>query len=199
MATAERVYTSVTMEAQVDSNGHIHEPRVRESLRTGAEVQGMLDQARADQVEAEGLKKDKEYNDALEKRASWIEFGVGVGVATGAAFLPPVAAAGVAGTLIPLGMEQGQSLVEETLGGVIGDWTESKQKDSGGDIQEQRNEIYKAGEFNAGYPMTQFLSRHHIDLDNSNFAQDLETDLIAGYGKGTDRENQQGVRAQTGD
>lgn len=95
------------MEAQVDSNGHIHEPRVRESLRTGAEVQGMLDQARADQVEAEGLKKDKEYNDALEKRASWVEFGVGVGVATGAAFLTPVAAAGVAGTLIPLGMETG--------------------------------------------------------------------------------------------
>ncbi|MFF4400519.1 hypothetical protein [Streptomyces sp. NPDC001480] len=199
VATAERVYTSTGMEAQVDANGHIHEPRVREALRTGAEVQGMLDQSRADQVEAEGLKKDKEYNDALEKRASWIEFGAGVGVATGAAFLPPVAAAGVAGTLIPLGMEHGEALVEQVLGDGIGDWAESNQKDSGDDIQKQRNEIFKAGEFNASYPMTDFLNRHHISPDDSNFAQTLETDLTAGYGKGTDRENQQGVRPQTGD
>ncbi|MEU8733584.1 DUF6571 family protein [Streptomyces tendae] len=199
VAIAERVYTTATMENQVGSDGGINEPRVREALRTGAEVQGMLDQSRADQVEAEGLQADKEYNEALEKRTAWIELGVGVGVATGAAFLPPVAAAGVAGTLIPLGMEHGQALVEQVLGDAIGEWAESKQQDSGDDIQEQRREIFKAGEFNAGYPMTQFLDRQGINPDESNFAQNLETDLTAGYGKGTDRENQQGVRPQTGD
>ncbi|MGW0992900.1 DUF6571 family protein [Streptomyces sp. NPDC002520] len=198
VANAERIYTSAGMEAQVDANGHIHEPRVREALRTGAEVQGMLDQARADQVQAAGVAKDKEYNDALEKRASWIEFGAGVSIAAGAAFLPPVAAAGVAGTLIPLGMEQGQALLEQAMGDAVGDWAESDQKDSGDDTQKQRNEIFKTGEFNAGYPMNEFLNRHHINPDDSNFAQTLETDMIAGYGKGTDRESQQGVRPQAG-
>ncbi|MFE0203180.1 DUF6571 family protein [Streptomyces sp. NPDC058985] len=199
VAVAERVYTTVTMENQVGSDGNINEPGVREALRTGAEVQGMLDQSRADQAEAEGLKADKEYNEALEKRSAWMELGVGVGIATGAAFLPPVAAAGVAGTLVPLGMEHGQALLEQVLGDAIGDWAESKQQDSGDDIQEQRREIFKAGEFNAGYPMTQFLERQGINPDESNFAQDLETDLTSGYGKGTDRENQQGVRPETGD
>ncbi|MFI6208718.1 hypothetical protein ACIBAI_20310 [Streptomyces sp. NPDC051041] len=199
VATAERVYTTAMMQSQVDSNGHINEPHVREALRTGAEVQGMLDQARADQVEAEGLKKDEEYNKALEERAAWIELGVGAGIAVGAAFLPPVAAAGVAGTLIPIGMEQGQALLEQLLGDAIGDWVESEQQDSGDDVQEQRKQIYKAGEFNAGYPMKQFLEQQGINPDNSNFAQNLEIDLIAGYGKGIDRENQQGVRPATGD
>ncbi|WP_432083417.1 DUF6571 family protein [Streptomyces sp. WAC 04229] len=199
VAVAERIYTTATMENQVGSDGRIDEPGVREALRTGAEVQGMLDQSRADQVEADGLQADKKYNEALEKRTAWIEFGVGVGVATGAAFLPPVAAAGVAGTLIPLGMEHGQALVEQVLGDAIGDWAKSEQQDSGDDVQEQRREIFKAGEFNAGYPMTQFLERRGINPDESNFAQDLETDLTAGYGKGTDRENQQGVRPETGE
>lgn len=194
VARAERIYTSATMEAQVDSNGHINEPHVREALRTGSEVQGMLDQSRADQVEAEGLKKDKEYNDALAKRGGWIEFAAGVGVATGAAFLPPVAAAGVAGTLIPLGMEHGQALIEKTLGDSLGDWTESSQKDSGDDIQKQRSAIYRAGEINASQPLKEFIGRHGISADDDGFSQDLESDFDTGYGKGTDRENQQGVR-----
>ncbi|MBC2867687.1 DUF6571 family protein [Streptomyces mexicanus] len=199
VATAERVYTSSAMDGQVNSHGHINEPGVREALRTGAEVQGMLDQSRADQVEAEGLQKDKEYNEALQKRASWVQFGVGVGIATGAAFLPATAAVGVAGTLIPLATDQGKAFVQQVMGNFVGDWAESDQRDSADDIQKQRSQIFKTGEFNAGYPMTQFLAQHHINPDESNFAQDLETDMIAGYGKGTDRENQQGVRPQTGD
>jgi hypothetical protein len=199
VSTAGRVYTSSVMEAQVDANGHIHEPRIREAVRTGAEIQGMLDQARADQVQAEGLHKDKEYNDALEKRASWIEFGAGVGIATGAAFLPPVAAAGVAGTLVPLAMEHGQGALEQYLGNVIGDWAESKQQDSKDDIQQQRIEIFRAGEQTAESPMKYFLEQHRISRDDSQFAQTLETDLTTGYAKGCDRENQQGVLPQADD
>ncbi|WP_129306236.1 DUF6571 family protein [Streptomyces sp. L2] len=199
VATAERVYTGTAMEAQVDSSGHIHEPRVREALRTGSEVQGMLDQARADQVEAEGKEKDQEYNDALAKRTAWWTFGAGVGIATGAAFLPPAAAAGVAATLIPLAVDQGKALAQQTIGNFIGDWGESDQQDSGDDIQKQRRAIFTVGESNAQYPMDHFLKHHRIDPDTSNFAQNLETDMVAGYGKGTDRENQQGVLPQTGD
>ncbi len=197
VAYAERLYTTSAMEAQVDTNGNIHEPRVREALRTGAEVQGMLDQARADQVKAEGLKRDEEYNKALEERSGWVQFGAGVGIAAGAAFLPPVAAAGVAGTLIPLATDQGTALIGKLVGDGIGDWAQSDQKDSGDDIQKQRAKIFQVGEFNAGYPLKHFLAEHNITADESNFAQSLETDLNAGYGKGTDREQQQGVTPQT--
>ncbi|GAA3835388.1 hypothetical protein ACFS5L_36525 [Streptomyces phyllanthi] len=199
VSLAERVYTSSVLGAQVSEDGTINEPAAREAVRTGAHVQGLLDQSRADQVTAENVKKDEEYNKALEKRAGWIEFGVGVGVAAGAAFLPPVAAAGVAATLIPVATDAGTGMVEQMLGNVVGDWAESNQQDSGEDTHEQRAAIYFAGEHNAEIPMKQFILRNGIDRSNSDFGQDLEEAWLSGYDSGTARATEQGQHPQTGD
>ena len=145
-----------------------------------------------------GIAKDKEYNDALEKRSGWVEFGTGVAVASGVALLPEVAAVGVAATLIPLATDTGSGALEHVIGNVIGDWNESEQQDSSKDIQDQRRAIFAAGEANAEVPMERFLDNHSIKRDET-FGQNLEEAWLSGYGKGTDREDQQGSLPQTED
>ncbi|MGW0555623.1 hypothetical protein ACWDZ6_15630 [Streptomyces sp. NPDC002926] len=186
LSNAEKVYTTSVLDAQVGDNGTINQAHAREAVRTGGEVQGMLDESRADQVKADGLAKDEAYNKALEKRAGWIEFGTGVGIAAGAAFLPPVAAAGVAATLIPVITDAGTGALEQHLGNVIGDWSESKQQDSGDDVLKQRIAIYNAGEATSEAPMREFMKVHGIERD-SPFGGDLEEALNSGYDKGSNR------------
>ncbi|MFD5159068.1 hypothetical protein ACFWMJ_13470 [Streptomyces hawaiiensis] len=201
VSSAGQVYTTSVLEAQVGANG-IDEGPARDATRSGANIQGILDHARADQVKAEGVAADKEYNDALEKRNGWVEFGTGAvvaaGVAGGVAFLPGVAAAGIAATAIPVMTDTGQGMVEQQIGNVIGDWTETKQQDSSEDVQEQVRNIYTAGRENSESPARKFMENHHI-RDNSVFGQDLEDAWTGGYNDGINREDQQGQLPQTGE
>ncbi|MEU5251522.1 hypothetical protein [Streptomyces longwoodensis] len=192
ISVAQQVYGASALDAQVDGD-RINEPQAREIVRTGAEMQGILDQARADQVQAEGLAKDEAYNKSLEKKTAWVQFGAGVGIAAGAAFLPPVAAAGVAGTLIPVFTGAGQGALTQQINDVIGTSAETMQQDSADDIQAQRDEIYRAGQLAAGSPMTEFMDRHGIQSDRDDFGQDLEEALNSGYTKGCNGENQHGA------
>lgn len=197
LGNAEKIYSMSMLNAQVGPDGEINESHARETVRTGGEVQGMLDQARADQVKAEGLKADEEYNKALEDRAAWIELGAGAVVAGGAAFLPPVAAVGVAATLIPVAQDTATGVLEQVIGDVVGGYTESNQQDSGEDIQKQRAAIYAAGEATGETQMRIFRDQHGIKRDDS-FGQDLEEAFNSGYDKGNQRESQQGSLPQTG-
>ena len=192
ISTAQQIYGTSALEAQADGD-HINQPHAREIVRTGAEIQGILDQSRADQVTAEGLAKDAEYNKSLGQKAGWVSFGAGVGIAAGAAFLPPVAAVGVAGTLIPVFMGAGQGAISQQISTVIGDSAETMQQNSGSTLQEQRTEIYRAGQGAAASPMNSFMQSHGISSDNDRFGQDLEDALNSGYVKGTDGENQRGA------
>ncbi|MGW3461615.1 hypothetical protein ACWDE9_19350, partial [Streptomyces olivaceoviridis] len=102
VSTAEQVYTRSALEETVGPDGRIHEGAARATVRVGAEVQGMLDQSRADQVEATNLKTHEDYEKAVAKRSGWVEFGATAGIAAGVAFLPATAAVGTAAVLIPL-------------------------------------------------------------------------------------------------
>ncbi|MGP4088774.1 hypothetical protein [Streptomyces sp. KR55] len=198
ISSAGQVYTTSVLEAQVGADGSINEGPARDATRSGAQSQGILDQARVDQLKAEGVAADKEYNDALEKRNGWVQFGTGAAVAAGVAFLPEVAAVGVVATAIPVLTDTGQGMLEQQIGNVIGDWTEAKQQDSSEDVQEQARNIFTAGRANSESPARNFMASHHIQ-DNSIFGQDLEDAWTGGYNDGINRENQQGQLPQTGE
>ncbi|HCA88206.1 MAG TPA: hypothetical protein DEQ61_23710 [Streptomyces sp.] len=200
ISTAERIYSASMLEAQIDGGHHggIDEGASRETVRTGAEVQGMLDQSRVDQVEAEGLDKDEKYNESLGKRSAWVQFGAGAAVGAGVAFLPAtVAGAGLGAILVPLAVDTGAGAVTEKLNEIIGTWTDSKQQDSSDDIEAQRNAIFEAGEITGESPMRAFMEQNNI-APASHFGQDLEEAFSSGYSKGSDRENQQGNSPQVG-
>lgn len=202
VSTAEQVYTRSALEGAVGPDGKISEGAARATVRVGAEVQGMLNQSRADQVEATNLKTHEDYEKAVAKRAGWVEFGATVGVAAGVAFLPATAAVGAAVVLVPLATDTASGAAEQLIGQVVGDISDKtvdEHKEKMEELtDEERMAIFSAGEALAEAPMEEFLSLHVPDPGNSTFAQDLRESMLIGYGVGNDRENQQGNRPETG-
>ncbi|MFC8621400.1 hypothetical protein [Streptomyces anulatus] len=201
VSTAEEVYTRSVLEAQVGPDGKIDQGAARAAVHTGSEVQGMLDQSRADQVEATNLKTHEDYEKAVAKRAGWIEFGAVAGVAAGVAFLPATAAVGTAAVLIPLATDTASGALEQVIGQVVGDISGNsvdEHKEKVEDLtREEKSKIYSAGESLAESPMEAFMSHHGLDPE-SVFGQDLKESMRVGYSTGNDRENQQGNDSETG-
>jgi hypothetical protein len=201
VSTAEQVYTRSVLEGTVGPDGKINEGAARATVRVGAEVQGMLDQSRADQVEATNLKTHEDYQKAVEKRAGWVQFGAAAGIAAGVAFLPATAAVGTAAVLVPLATDIGSGALEQVVGQVVGGISENsvdEHKEKVDDLtSEERKKIYSSGESLAEAPMEEFLQRHGVASDD-DFAEDMEQAMLIGYGEGNDRENQQGNDPETG-
>lgn len=201
ISTAERIYTTSVLETQVGPDGKIDEGGARHAVNTGGQIQGILDQSRGDQVEAEGLKKHEEYEKAHEKRSAWIEFGATAGIAAGVAFLPATAAAaGAAAILVPLAVDTGSGALEQMAGQVIGDWSDKSVEDhkkvTEGDIREQKSEVFRAGEVSSEAPMERFIDQYG-DRMSSEFEQDLRESAQGGYNTGNLREDQQGQDPET--
>lgn len=201
VSAAEQVYTRSVLEGQVGADGQIDKGAARSTVHVGAEVQGMLDQSRADQVEADHMKTHEDYEKAVAKRAGWVEFGATVGVAAGVAFLPAAAAVGTAAVLVTLATDTATGAAEQVIGQVVGDFSDNsvdKSKEKAEELTEADwNRIYRSGESMAEAPMEAFMARNGID-ENSEFRQDLKESMRAGYSVGNDRENQQGRAPQTG-
>ncbi|WP_405552072.1 hypothetical protein [Streptomyces sp. NBC_01171] len=202
VSTAEQVYTRSALEETVGPDGKISEGAARATVRTGAEVQGMLDQSRADQVEATNLKTHEDYEKAVAKRAGWVEFGATAGLAAGVAFLPATAAVGAAAVLIPLATDTASGAAEQVIGQVVGDVADNsvdEHKDKWEDLtRTEKTKIYSAGESMAEAPMEDFMLQNGVDRDNDVFAQDLRESMLLGYGVGNDRARQQGNDPETG-
>ncbi|MFD9422800.1 MULTISPECIES: DUF6571 family protein [unclassified Streptomyces] len=201
ISKAEQIYTTSVLETQVGDSGKIDIGGARAAVGTGAEVQGMLDQSRADQVGAEYQKKHEEYEKAVAARSGWVEFGATTALVAGVAFLPVTAAVGAAAVLIPLATDTAAAGMEQLIGQVIGDVSANSVDENKEKIEdlneEQRKRIYFAGEYMAEAPMERFLNYHAADVD-SKFKQDLKESMRIGYAAGNDRENQQGSDPETG-
>ncbi|MGW5045792.1 hypothetical protein [Streptomyces griseoluteus] len=204
VSTAEQVYTRSALEGAVGPDGKITDEvaaQARATVRTGAEVQGMLDQSRADQVEATNLKTHEDYEKAVASRAGWVEFGATAGLAAGVAFLPATAAVGAAAVLIPLATDTASGAAEQVIGQMVGDVADSsvdEHKERLEDLtDEEQRKIYSAGESMAEAPMEDYLRNNTVD-SNSKFAQDLRESMLIGYGVGNDRAKQQGNDPETG-
>ncbi|MGW2116942.1 hypothetical protein [Streptomyces zhihengii] len=201
VSAAEQVYTRSVLEAQVGPNGKIDEAGARLAVMTGSEVQGMLDQSRADQVEATNLKTHEDFEKAVAKRQGWIEFGAGVGIAAGVAFLPATAAVGTAAVLIPLATDTASGALEQGIGQFVGDISDNSVDESKKKAEEltreEKTKIYASGESLAEAPMEDFLRGQGIS-ERSDLGVDLLQSMRVGYGAGNDRENQQGNDPETG-
>ncbi|MFE7397401.1 hypothetical protein [Streptomyces sp. NPDC057557] len=201
VSKAEQIYSASVLEAQVGSDGKIDTGAARSTVHIGAEVQGMLDQSRADQVEATNLKVHEDYEKAVAARSGWVEFGATSALAAGVAFLPATAAVGAAAVLIPLATDTASGAVEQVIGSVIGDVSDNsidEHKDKIDELtREEKTKVYSAGESMAESPMEKFMAQHNVDI-NSDFGQDLKESMRVGYSTGNSREDQQGNDPETG-
>ncbi|MET4922110.1 hypothetical protein P3L51_07045 [Streptomyces sp. PSRA5] len=201
LSTAEQVYTRSVLEAQVGQDGTVDEGGARTAIRVGSEVQGMLDQTRADQVIADNLDSHEEFEKAVAKRAGSIEFATAVGAGAAVAFLPAAPAVGAAAVLIPLASDVGPPLVEGTVSQIVGAISEKSVDENEDKVKElnedERRTIYASGEGRAMAPMDEFLARNEINPEGK-FGADLIESQLAGYQKGNSRAKQQGHDPDTG-
>ncbi|MEU3948281.1 hypothetical protein [Streptomyces sp. NPDC029526] len=200
LSTAEQAYTRSALEGTVGPDG-IKEGPARAAVRVGAEVQGMLDQSRADQVEATHLKTHEDYEKAVAQRAGWVEFGATAALAAGVAFLPATAAVGTAAVLIPVATDTASGAVEQAISQLVGEVSDKsvdEHKEKVEDLVEQeRKKIYSAGEEMTEAPLESFMMRHNISHD-STLREDLVNSRLLGYGAGNDRAQQVGNQPETG-
>ncbi|MFJ6796456.1 hypothetical protein [Streptomyces sp. NPDC091268] len=202
VSTAERIHASSVLETQGIHDGQVDEGRARATIRTSAEVQGMLDESRAEQVRAVGKEKHEEYEKAHEQRAAWVEFGGTAALAAGVAFLPATAAAaGAAAIAVPIAVDVGSGVVEQAASQVVGQWSDGavKKHEDGidGRTHDSTKAMYQAGERSAEAPMHEFMRRHTID-PNSEFGNDFLESMRNGYQTGNSRARQQGHDPETG-
>lgn len=199
LSTAEQAYTRSVLEGTVGPDG-IKEGSARAAVRVGAEVQGMLDQSRADQVEATHLKTHEDYEKAVAKRVGWVEFGATAALAAGVAFLPATAAVGTAAVLIPLATDTASGAAEQVISQLVGDVSDAsvdEHKEKVEDLIDQdKQKIYSAGERMTEAPLEDFLMSHDVRKREA-LGQTLEESLRIGYGMGNDRANQQGNGPET--
>ncbi|MFF7078252.1 hypothetical protein [Streptomyces lavendulae] len=201
VSTAERVYSASVLEGQAEHDGKIDEGRARSTIRTTAEVQGILDESRAGQVQGVGEKKHEEYEKAHEQQSAWVEFGTTAAIAGGVAFLPATAAAaGAAAVVVPLAIDLGSGAAEQAVSGVVGEWSDEvkeEHKDKiDGATHDSNKAMFQAGEHSAEAPMRKFMERHRID-PNSDFGNDFVESMRIGYETGNSVARQQGHEAQT--
>ncbi|MEU1123611.1 hypothetical protein ABZ371_08520 [Streptomyces sp. NPDC005899] len=207
VSAAEQVYTSSALEAQVDKDGDIDAGGVRRAVKIGAEVQGMLDQSRAEQIEATNLKTHEDYEKAAETRAGWVEFGstaaLGAGVATAAFFLPAAPVIGAGALLVPIFTDTATGAAEQFIGDVVGgmgDKAIDENKEKLEDLTaDEKKIVYTAGEAYTESPVDDFLARHKGEVEaldartEGSLAEDMDDSRLIGYGDGNLRARVQGV------
>jgi hypothetical protein len=207
VSAAEQVYTSSALEAQVGKNGDIDTGNVRRAVKIGAEVQGMLDQSRADQVVDDGVKAHEKYEKAAQTRSGWAEFGgtaaLGAGVATAAFFLPAAPVIGAGALLVPMFTDVATGAAEQVIGDVVGgmgkDAIDKNKKEIDDLTADQQTAVYKAGERYTETPVKDFVARHKEEIGkldartSGDLAEDLDDSRMLGYGDGNLRARVQGV------
>lgn len=202
MSTADRLYSVSVLEAQVGAEGRIDKGGALEAARTGAQIQGLLDESRAAQIAAEGEKAIEDYEKAQEEKGAWVQLGVGTAIAAGVAFVPPVAAtAGAAAILVPLAVDTVSGTLETLAGVVVGDWSEKSvegyKDDTEDKVSEDREAVYTAGRHSAESPAKNFVAVHSDDVDGL-FKQQLLMATDVGYAKGNSFAGQIGNGPETG-
>ncbi|MEV6953900.1 hypothetical protein [Streptomyces sp. NPDC051183] len=200
MSHAESVFQASVLESQVGSGGKLNQSGLMEAARTGGEFQGILDESRSKQIDADAEKWTKDYEKALEERSGWIEFGTTAGIAAGVAFLPATAvAAGAAAVVVPLAVGTGSGALEQIAGDVIGDWSEAererRKEEVEGEAHEDKATVYQQGEDLARSPVRRFLEHHPVGPEDP-LDEVLRHSVLVGYDHGWGIERHRGNEPQ---
>ncbi|MFD4241564.1 hypothetical protein ACFWP3_08215 [Streptomyces sp. NPDC058525] len=201
MSRAESVFQASMLESQVGPGGKLNQSGLMEAARTGGEFQGILDESRAKQIDADAKKWVEDYEKAVEKRSGWIEFGTTAAIAAGVAFLPATAAAaGAAAVLVPLAVDTGSGALEQVASGLVKDWSdaeaERKKEQVEDKAHEDRASVYNHGEAMAGSPVKHFLEQHPVGPEDP-FDETLKQSNLTGYNFGWGIEQHTGNQSVT--
>ncbi|MFF0010286.1 hypothetical protein [Streptomyces sp. NPDC005374] len=174
MSQAQQAYTLGVL----DSTHNMTE--AGSAVSTGAQMQGVLDDSRMKQIEADFAGDAKKQQEELGKSTEWIKWGTGaviggaVGIATGgtgAAIAVPLAAETVGGAL------------ETFVGQRIDDTAEKYEMNANDTINQAQDKYTTTGESRAALPITAYITAHGIEEYSTQHRQLTEA-AAAGYDRG---------------
>ncbi|MEV0736251.1 hypothetical protein AB0I51_09815 [Streptomyces sp. NPDC050549] len=184
---AQQVYSTSLVDAHpptVDAQGHVHSVQAETAVRTGAEVQGTLDRARAEQIKAHGQAMDEAYNKAIDARMDRQKMVVGA--VTGGMFsLVPEAETGLAATVIPIVSDQTSEVTGTLIEKNLDAYTEAQHRDNSEQYHAEGNQVYEHGFKASMQPAYTVLDRaDHDSRWNSDTYQTLSNALRSSHQDG---------------
>ncbi|MGW2745704.1 hypothetical protein [Streptomyces sp. NPDC001450] len=199
IGAAQQVYTTSVLDAHppiVDHNGVVHSAAAETAVRTGAEVQGIIDQSRADQVTAEGQAKEAEYNKAVDERIARQKEIAGALVGGAFSFVPEPET-GLASTIVPLASENVQDQVSSHIEDNLDKYGESQHRQLADVRQGDRKAIYDAGYTSSWEPGRRVLENLHGSGWKSDDAyyqirDNLKSAQATGYSAGSQAQQEAG-------
>ncbi|MFI8964740.1 hypothetical protein ACIGO8_21800 [Streptomyces sp. NPDC053493] len=197
VSVAQGVYTTSVLEAQVGPDGRIDTPAARTAARIGAEVQGTLDQSRADQIASDGSARKEEYEKAVDARWGAIGTGADAVITAGSALIPG------SGVVVPTAVDVGSEVLGSLAGSVMSDVADAEKKENADAVDKQTHadttSTYWKGRSMARGPVEDFLARHQVGAHDPGFAEDLRTTVESGYNNGSVMEDQVGLPPRSDD
>lgn len=147
IGTAQQAYTTSLVHAHtptIDAHGQVDSVQAETAVRNGAEVQGILDRSRAEQIKGHEQAMDEAYNKAVDDSVGRKKMLVGA--ITGGLFsFVPEPESGLAATIVPLAGDQTSevsgSLIEKNLDA----YAEAQHRDSAEKAHVEGNNVYEHG------------------------------------------------------
>ena len=195
---AQQVYTTSVLDSHppfIDDNGEVHSAAAETAVSTGAEVQGIIDQSRADQSEAEGAAKEKEYNEKMDKHMKNQQAIAGA-IVGGAFSLLPEADSGAAAVLVPIATDNTEEQISSRIEDNLEKYGENQHRQLVDVRQGQSKRIYDAGFLSSWEPGRKVLA----GLDDGTWRGDsyyevrenLKNAQETGYNSGSHAQQQAG-------
>jgi hypothetical protein len=198
VGTAQQVYTTSVLDAHpptIDDNGAVHSAAAETAVRTGAEVQGIIDQARADQHGAEGAAKEQEYNDAVDKRTERNKAIAGM-IVGGAFSFVPEPETGAAATIVPILSDTASEHLTSHIEDNLDNYGESQHRQLADVRQGDSKRIYDAGFTSSWEPGRHLLTGldSHTWNDDSYYQirENLKNSQTTGYNSGSHAQQEAG-------
>ncbi|MFK0167679.1 hypothetical protein ACIQU5_02620 [Streptomyces sp. NPDC090306] len=192
VSTAQQAYTTSLLDAHpptVDANGDINDTVARTALRTGAEVHGLMDHSRAEQIKAEGTAADAKYNEAVDDRIERNKLLTGI--LTGGAFaLAPSPETGIAATIVPIATDQTESITGSQIEKNLDAYGESQHRDNSLKYHDDAAKVYERGYQSAWAPgrtaLDNMSSPHaQFNAQYQTIREELSSAYQLGYTTGT--------------
>ncbi|MEV6485533.1 hypothetical protein [Streptomyces sp. NPDC051576] len=201
IGTAQQVYTTSVLDAHqptVDANGVVHSAAAEAAVRTGAEVQGIIDQSRADQTTAEHGVAEAEYNKAVDERIARQKELAGAIVGGAFSFIPEPES-GLASTIVPIATENIQDQTTSHIEDNLDTYGESQHRQLADVRQGDRKAIYDAGYTSSWEPGRRALERldgsawhAHQDDPYLQVRENLKNAQATGYTSGSNAQQEAG-------
>ncbi|MFC0601809.1 hypothetical protein [Streptomyces palmae] len=200
LSEAQQIQTTSFLGQDFDLKSTGDRSDIRSSVELGAELQGRLDKARAEQVQKVGMDELQEYERKEERQAAWKQFGgssAAAAVVTGATFLIPnsAAARGVAALAVPIASDIASDLMSNLIDQAIGKDTEQegdkKEESIEKLVHDKSTRIFRTGEARASAPALQFINEPGVDKE---LKESVKHSLHSGYTWGYTLEEAQGER-----